>query len=76
MTYLIFLLGIFTGVFLGICVMGLCAAAGNADKWSEREEIPFYEPDLSGNILCQECEEWLTIEEARAKKCRCGAQWK
>ena len=65
MTYLIFLLGVFVGTFCGILILGLCAAAADADKWSERRH----------DIVCPSCDRWLTLEEASARRCRCGVKW-
>lgn len=65
MTNLIFLAGVFVGTFCGILILGLCAASADADKWSERA-MPH---------VCPSCDRWLTLEEAKMRKCRCGVGW-
>lgn len=62
MTYLIFLAGVFTGVFLNCILLSLAA-----DKEEKRVYVDRH--------VCPKCDRWLTIEEASRRNCRCGVEW-
>ena len=57
------------GATLGLFAAGLCRVAAEADRDSE---VVYYD---NSRYICPTCDEFLTLEESAAKKCRCGVRW-